>query len=496
MALATQCPHCHTTFRVAADQLKLRGGIVRCGACHEVFDGNAGLIAAEAAAAAEAQAAVAAVAQTPETPSAPAADLPEPARAPFDDIHDHPTAPPADAGDTPTTPDADSAEPPAAPAEPSASAAFDAQMAVIEAKEAEAESAAIAAGPVYKLDFDTTFDPFGILPKAALPEPPADLERDLDVDDAPTPASATAIAAADAADAPDAPDAGVAPFDDVEEISALPAPHDDIDLDANEGTDAAGSVPGGGDGHAAAPATASHLDQMPSNSMLLRAPSAPGHDSAPEPAPDTPASARAARLASARALARARAEPSSALVVIPKAPADPDEPEFVRRSRLADETGRTRRLLLAGAAVVLALLLLVQTTLTFHNQLAAHVPALKPALQGACGLLGCRVDLPAQIELLSIEPGELQKLGPTTFSLSTLLRNQGGVVQAWPHIELTLNDDAGKPVLRRVITPADYLPAASIPARGFPARAEQSVMLYFETSQLTADGYHLDIFYP
>ncbi|MFP5392673.1 MAG: zinc-ribbon domain-containing protein, partial [Gammaproteobacteria bacterium] len=44
MALATQCPHCHTTFRVAADQLKLRGGIVRCGACHEIFDGNASLI--------------------------------------------------------------------------------------------------------------------------------------------------------------------------------------------------------------------------------------------------------------------------------------------------------------------------------------------------------------------------------------------------------------------------------------------------------------------
>ena len=44
MALATQCPHCHTTFRVAADQLKLRGGIVRCGACQRIFDGNAHLI--------------------------------------------------------------------------------------------------------------------------------------------------------------------------------------------------------------------------------------------------------------------------------------------------------------------------------------------------------------------------------------------------------------------------------------------------------------------
>jgi predicted Zn finger-like uncharacterized protein len=39
MALATQCPHCHTTFRVAQDQLKLRAGLVRCGHCKEIFNG-------------------------------------------------------------------------------------------------------------------------------------------------------------------------------------------------------------------------------------------------------------------------------------------------------------------------------------------------------------------------------------------------------------------------------------------------------------------------
>src|SRR5471032_388481 len=37
-------PPLNTIFRVAHDQLKLRGGIVRCGACNEVFDGNAALI--------------------------------------------------------------------------------------------------------------------------------------------------------------------------------------------------------------------------------------------------------------------------------------------------------------------------------------------------------------------------------------------------------------------------------------------------------------------
>ena len=48
MALATQCPHCQTRFRVASDQLKLRGGIVRCGSCQRIFDGSAHLIELDA----------------------------------------------------------------------------------------------------------------------------------------------------------------------------------------------------------------------------------------------------------------------------------------------------------------------------------------------------------------------------------------------------------------------------------------------------------------
>lgn len=38
MALAARCPHCRALFRVIADQLKLRGGLVRCGECRKVFD--------------------------------------------------------------------------------------------------------------------------------------------------------------------------------------------------------------------------------------------------------------------------------------------------------------------------------------------------------------------------------------------------------------------------------------------------------------------------
>lgn len=45
MSLATKCPHCHTTFKVALDQLKLQAGLVRCGICQHVFSGTEHLIA-------------------------------------------------------------------------------------------------------------------------------------------------------------------------------------------------------------------------------------------------------------------------------------------------------------------------------------------------------------------------------------------------------------------------------------------------------------------
>ncbi|WP_308602554.1 zinc-ribbon domain-containing protein [Massilia sp. Dwa41.01b] len=59
-------------FRVASDQLKLRGGIVRCGACQEIFDGSASLVDLDK---------LAARAPAAPTPAAPTPAAPEPAPA-------------------------------------------------------------------------------------------------------------------------------------------------------------------------------------------------------------------------------------------------------------------------------------------------------------------------------------------------------------------------------------------------------------------------------
>ena len=453
MALATQCPHCHTTFRVASDQLKLRGGIVRCGACQSIFDGNAHLIDLDALAASKGE--------------------PAPAPAPQPQTH------------------TDSAEVPAA--------------AATEAAAPDGEADAL---PVYTLDFDHTFDPLGILPKPE-DEPEAEPEAEpgaAPVDEAPQPeaaADAPAVEADEAAEpepapAPEpaaaasayAPPGRIEPSFELpvdEELVAQPLPGDEH-LDHDEAPAAVA---------ASAPAP---VDEF-SSALPLRA-SAAGIDtltppSAPGPAPAPATKSARARAAEARTR-RSRLTPTNIDAPKLRVPAstEPDEPEFVKRSRKLEQSGRTRRLLMIAGAALLVLLLAAQLVLEYRNVLAARYPGARPVLGAGCAVLRCRLGLPAQIENLAIETGELSTLGVDTYSLNTLLRNQGSLVQAWPSIQLELTDANDKPLLRRVFGPADYLPRGVSAAAGFAGRSEQPVRLNFALNGLTPSGYHMIVFYP
>jgi predicted Zn finger-like uncharacterized protein len=457
MALATVCPHCNTTFRVASDQLKLRGGIVRCGACNEVFDGNAALIDLDAVAPPPPAAPPAS--DTSDTPSEPVADS-TPPDLPASEAVPEPDAPAALESviepEIVTEPDSVIEPDSLAEAEPPASASHDAEEVHIDARQEE-----IAEEPVYTLDFDTTFDPFGVLPK---PEP-----------------------ASEAAEAEPVPESEAVPEQEGEatleqlvdeEIIALPPPDDEPGL--------AGDAP-------ELPTEPARDEPDLLASLLMR------QSAAAEPftaaAPDTaPAVTKPGR----RNAKRHKPAPTPVVAAEPEpepAPQD-DEPDFVRRIRQQEQTFRTRRLVMAAASALLVLALAAQAMTTFRSVLAARYPALKPVIAATCAVFGCKVELPAQIDMLSVETGELQTLDAATFSYTTLLRNPGELVQAWPHIELTLTDANDKPVVRRVFTPAQYLPAGVAPAKGFAPRSEQAVKLTFELNQIKASGYHIAIFYP
>jgi len=452
MALATRCPHCKTTFRVASDQLKLRGGIVRCGTCNQVFDGNASLLdldVAEHKTPAPAPTSepdiapvhAAAVIPAPE-PEAIPEPTPEPEVIPAPEPEpEHLPEPEPEVVPEPE-PEPEPAIIPAPPvvATPSASDIFDNQIAAIEA------ASPIVMPSGWVLDFDLS-DPVWHMPaEQAEPEPlPHPPPQQDNYAESPTQFSPDDDLAFERLNDPEfdppVPEEGeLSLADEVDEadppFSSEPAP-----VAAPEPQIASGPLP------------------------LLRA---AANETAPQPVVFTPA---------------------------PEPEAEHDEPEFVRLAREKEQAAWRRRLTLGAGSLLLTVALAAQGVSNFRNVLAAKYPALKPALAAACVPLQCKIELPAQIENLVIETGELQTINASTFQLTTLLRNESGLTQAWPYIELELKDANDKVVVRRVFTPPQYLPAGAA-ARGFAGHAEQPVKIHFELKQLKASGFNIAVFYP
>jgi len=200
-----------------------------------------------------------------------------------------------------------------------------------------------------------------------------------------------------------------------------------------------------------------------------------------EPAPDTSAAA-------ARMRAIAGVDETEGL--------DHSDLSFVKRVERSQKYGKAMTISMAIGIPLLLAGLALQAGTTFRDTLAANYPQLKPVLAAMCEPLGCKIALPAQIEALSVEQGELAAMAENTFSYSTVLRNHSKTVQAWPHVELTLNDNADKPVLRRVFAPREYLQSPAEAEKGFAPHSEESIKLYFELKELKASGYHIAIFYP
>lgn len=390
MALATQCPHCQTTFRVAHDQLKLRAGLVRCGYCKEIFNGIENLLPSEGSA----------------TPAAPTAAATPPAPTPPVASHHEATTDSNAALKAADTPDTTEAE---AQADDVGS----------EDKAAEDEHVVVPTPAASKIDFDI----------------PAGFERDADVY------------------VPDPAYEENKPEDPLQRMTLLDFTRELPDEINAENT--------------ASTYDPNELDQAIND--LQRKP--------------WRGSRKSAKAASEDALDEVDAD---------------EEPDFLKRGRRKQRLSRKLRIFLGVSSFILLIAAVLQAGYIFRNQIAGWFPQAKPTLIQACDVLGCRIDLPAQIDQVSIESSELQTLANNkdTFVLTTLLRNYSSTYQEWPHIELTLNDTNEKALLRRVFTPADYLHNSEDVRTGFGANSERSVKLSFELSQLKASGYRVYLFYP
>ncbi|THA42464.1 DUF3426 domain-containing protein, partial [Streptomyces sp. A1136] len=177
---------------------------------------------------------------------------------------------------------------------------------------------------------------------------------------------------------------------------------------------------------------------------------------------------------------------------------DEDAPAFVQKAERRERLGRIVRVAMIVGAVILGIALLLQATYVWRNTIAAWLPSTRPLLAAACAPLHCSVGLPTSIDQLVLDSSELQLVPPNQniYTLSALLRNRGYGAQAWPYLELTLNDGDEKAITRRVFTPREYLASAKLVDSGLAGEGEQQIKLTFELAQPAASGYRIYLFYP
>lgn len=151
----------------------------------------------------------------------------------------------------------------------------------------------------------------------------------------------------------------------------------------------------------------------------------------------------------------------------------------------------------AIAALLLVLVFIAQSAYFFRVDLAARIPGSKPALVEYCRILKCTVPLPQKTDLIGIESSELEAdpKHENQITLNALLHNRAPFVQAFPNLELTLNDSQDKPLARRVFRPADYLSPQENEAAGMQPNYELNLGLHLNTGDLEPIGYRLVLFY-
>ncbi|MBL8484091.1 MAG: DUF3426 domain-containing protein [Rhodocyclaceae bacterium] len=243
----------------------------------------------------------------------------------------------------------------------------------------------------------------------------------------------------------------------------------------------------------APPITAEPVQTAEAAAMPEPAPEAVGDIASVDPGP-APIAAAPVATPEADTTPDAAAQPAAAdapdtdMAELPEAPAELDqEPEVPRR--------RGRGLLWTMLILAMGTVLAGQAAIYWRAELAQKFPAARAALEKACAYLACTVGLPRLTAALSIDTSDMQFDG-TRLRLSATLRNSAAHAQEWPNLYLTLTDTSDQAVLRRVLTPGDYLPPGQDVAAGFPPNGEIAVNLLLDTSGVAASGYRLYLFHP
>ena len=432
MALATTCPQCKTSFKVIPDQLKLRRGLVRCGVCQHVFSGIDYLRYVDDSGKAR-QKAASGPAGTAGAPGSARSRQADGARA-------------SSARDSSPAARAGSARP---------AAGIDAGAA--------SPQTVIAADDELKTAFflsDSTFGPYSQTRPQDVVPPRSIVARD---ERAPT----------------QAPDDPRPPSDPAAQSVRESKTRQPADRDAPAG-----------------PPT-----RLPSRSRTVTAADGAGgsrrhrsRSSLLGPAEDEDPEVAAANQLARQAKEAFRGTPGSKRSSRSHSSRWPAFGEgHAPFEELSAYFADPRRGYVVIGLVVLALL---QLSLLFRSEIASRAPVLRPVVAVLAAAFGMSVDPVRSLSSLSIESFELQATGREDhLALNAVLRNRDGHTVRWPAMELTLTDQGGAVVVRKVILPGDYL-NRSVSQDGLNGRSEWPIRINLDPDGPQLAGYSVALFYP
>jgi predicted Zn finger-like uncharacterized protein len=490
--LAARCPACLTVFRLAADQLKLRGGLVRCGQCNTVFHGDEHLLNLGVEEAVPSDSTHHPAAQTGFNEATVSADDANPLRA---EPHSSPLPAAATlliARETSADEVEGTPAPVASPHSPDSS----------ETPETTPETVGASSSDHLPQNFAEHATPE--LPEAAALSTPDDHSSQSSLatptvapgqsDIAPNGAAKSAQPGEQLDDSIPNRDPGLNPSQSPIDDSAAADGARSAQGDVGPSVETSSSVGRSSDhapkmidedGHATqtSPRGQDHVTNDVTPDAFGVAP-----ENRSRPLRYRPAPLGAHRWVFRAVECRIQSDVNS------------DTPAFVRSAREEARAARaSSRWLWRGVLAMLALSALAQAAYWWRSPLAAAYPSLRPVLQQACSLVGCTIPPTRQIARLVIDGTELQQPDATYdhYLLSLNLRSRATAYVSLPALELQLTDLDDKVVVRRVLQPAEYLPPSerTLEHTGLPPDTELALRVRFY-SQAAAVNYRVRMFYP
>lgn len=168
---------------------------------------------------------------------------------------------------------------------------------------------------------------------------------------------------------------------------------------------------------------------------------------------------------------------------------------FLNTKKIVIKPKKPFALLVYGLLITLAIL---QTLYFLRGNIAKQWPVFKPALLETCHYLGCTLPLPQHAELIAIDDAELVKdeAHEDLVKFNCMIVNNAPYTQSFPSIEITLTDKEDKPLVRRKISPKEYLMGkGQRQEEGFAGNDEIHVSLNLKAAGLNVSGFRAFLVY-